>query len=445
MWFLNDEGLYYKPRISTFWRELPDYKLSLSSFNNIKNIGSNYEYVFLDLGYSILTLDSITGNLVEDINYDYKSIKWSSSLVNNSINSDNLSNYFSFKGYNIVSDNKIEFNGQISYINCIYKDKYNDFWIGTNRGEVFYCDSKMNSFKKINSIPIISNINHSYIDPYKEWWFSTNDDILSSESLFSNHPIFISNWDESSNIWKNFTKNKYLSIESKDITSFSRLDNFLYVGTRRGLLIFDIENKDWMLIDETDGLSSNIINDIEFANNNIYIANADGLSILTTLGNTILDIEVLNIFNEKSVYNINLTTDKLLIASEIGVYEYDYKNNLLHKLLEGKYFEVDYSSEDIILTKRNKVFKTDSGNIINIFSGDRIQSTSLCNEFIWINSINKASIYNLSNRSLFEYNQDDGIIGDVIHDIDCDSEWVWFSTNKGLSIFNWSKYHYDKK
>ena len=115
MWFLNDEGLYYKPRISTFWRELSDYKLNLSSFNSIKNIGSNYEYIFLDLGYSILTLDSITGNLVADDNYDYRSIKWSSSLENNSINSENLSNYFSFKGYNIVSDNKIEFGRYLAY------------------------------------------------------------------------------------------------------------------------------------------------------------------------------------------------------------------------------------------------------------------------------------------------------------------------------------------
>jgi ligand-binding sensor domain-containing protein len=445
MWFLNDKGLYYKPRISTFWREVSFYKLGLSSFVNIKNIGSNYEFIFLDLGHSILTLDSITGNVAENINIEYESVKWSSSLKNNTINNYDLSSYFSFEGYSIVSENKIEFNGQISFINCIYKDKYNDFWLGSNRGEVFYCDSKMNSFKKIDSIPIISNINRSYIDTYNEWWFSTKDDILFSDDMFSNHPIFISNWNESSNIWRDYTKNKYLSIESRDITSFSRVDNFLYIGTQKGLLIFDIKSKDWKLIDQSDGLSSNFINDIEFANNNIYIANADGLSILTTLGNNILDIEVLNIFNKNSVFNINHSKEKLLIASQIGIFEYDYKNNLLHRLQDKKYFDAEYSGENIILTKRNKVLKSDNEKLTNIFIGDRIQSTSVCNEFIWINNINKASIYSLSNRSLFEYNQDDGIIGDIIHDIDCDNDWVWFSTNKGLSIFNWSKYHYDKK
>ena len=445
IWFLNDDGLYYKPRISTFWRKIDLYKVGLNSFSLIKNIGSNHEFIFLDLGYLILSLNSITGNIIDSTNYDSSSIKWSSSIINNISDSYDLSNYFSFDGYNIVSNNKIEFNGSISYVNCIYKDKYHDLWIGTSDGEIFYCDSKMNSFKKINSIPVISDINHSYIDPFEEWWFSTKDNILSKDRILSNYPIFISYWNEFNNEWINYSKNEYLYIESKDITSFYRLDNFLYIGTQKGLLIFDIKNKDWNLIDESQGLTSNIINDIEFKNNNIYIATINGLSILTTLGDHVLDIESFDIFNESSVYNINHSDDNLLIASEIGIYKYDYKKNLLTRVIKDKYFDVKYSKDNIILTKRNKVFKINNGKRENIFSGNRIKSISVSNDFIWINSFNKAYLYNMINNSLFEYNQKDGIVGDIINNVDCNSEWVWFSTNKGLSIFNWSKYHYNEK
>ena len=31
-----------------------------------------------------------------------------------------------------------------------------------------------------------------------------------------------------------------------------------------------------------------------------------------------------------------------------------------------------------------------------------------------------------------------------IYDVECDEEWVWFSTNNGISFYNWSKYHYEK-
>ena len=87
-----------------------------------------------------------------------------------------MSNYFSFDGYNIISNDRIEYNGKIIYINCIYKDKYHDYWLGTNTGEIFYCNSKMNSIEKLHSIPLISDIQVAYIDGYEQWWFSTNDD-----------------------------------------------------------------------------------------------------------------------------------------------------------------------------------------------------------------------------------------------------------------------------
>ena len=28
-----------------------------------------------------------------------------------------------------------------------------------------------------------------------------------------------------------------------------------------------------------------------------------------------------------------------------------------------------------------------------------------------------------------------------IYSIDCDNNWVWFSTDNGLVLYNWAKYH----
>ena len=52
---------------------------------NCRSCGNFSKYSFLDLGHSILTLDSITGNVIENINIEYESVKWSSSLKNNTI------------------------------------------------------------------------------------------------------------------------------------------------------------------------------------------------------------------------------------------------------------------------------------------------------------------------------------------------------------------------
>ena len=49
----------------------------------------------------------------------------------------------------------------------------------------------------------------------------------------------------------------------------------------------------------------------------------------------------------------------------------------------------------------------------------------------------------LENNETIEYDNNDGISGSHINHIDCDDSWVWFSTNKGLSFYNWRQFHYE--
>ena len=49
--------------------------------------------------------------------------------------------------------------------------------------------------------------------------------------------IFLSNWNEDTNIWTEYFLTKYPHIMSKDINALYRLDNHLYIATNFGLLI----------------------------------------------------------------------------------------------------------------------------------------------------------------------------------------------------------------
>ena len=448
LWYLDNNYLYYKPRISSFWRQIDFYEIEINSYRSIINIGSDHNNIYLDLGHQMVILDPITGQYVEIIDKEYNSINinWSSSKHNLSLNKIDLSRYFSFEGYNVIGNNRIENNGRTIYLTTILKDRYNDYWLGTNTGEIFYCDSKMKLIKKIDSIPLISNINITYLDHLGDWWISTNDYILiNDKSIIFNHPIFITNWIEHENKWINYTKNNYSYIESKDITSIVRVDNWLYIGTTKGLLIFDINNNSWELIEESDGLSSNFIYDILYMNNNIYIANALGLDVLSTLGNFLIEQPILNYLNNYSTYDLNIFSDQLLIASDIGLFKYNYKKNNINKIFEDKFLYADIdSNNDFIVSKRNRLYRVKNNREL-LFSSKKIKNTSLCGDHVWMNHIDGATILNLKNNKITHYNQTDGIIGDRINYLDCDESWVWFSTNKGISMYNWSKYHFNEK
>ena len=446
IWYLNENSLNYKPRISTFWREINFNELNISSHRMIKNIGSDYRYVYLDVGHSILLLNPISGNLeIQNDNHDYDLVKWSSSNKSEFNKSVDLTNYFSFEGYQLVSNDKIELNGKIIYINCIYKDKFHDYWLGTNTGEIFHCDSKMKSIKKLNSIPLIQDFNITYLDQYNEWWFSTNNYIYINENPISNYPIFISHWNESENIWMNYTKNKYSSIESKDITCIKRVDNWLYIGTKKGLLIFDIYNNEWLLYNKDNGMKSDIIYDINYANNNIYIATNGGISVITTLGNILINQDIFTVFDSSRVFKLNTENDKIIISSELGIFKYNYLVNNLDILVNEKYLDAFHIDDNHMIGVRNNRIYSLSDKKELLYHLDKIKNVCLCNDHLWINNQNKAVILNLKNRNIFEYNNNDGIMGSKINDLGCDDEWVWFSTNKGLSFYNWSKYHYNEK
>lgn len=448
LWYLNENSLNYKPRISSFWRKIDFYEINLSTYRNIINIGSDYNYIYLDLGNTYKVLNPITGKVIEDqdlvINID--SINWSSS-INNDYNNFDLTKYYSFEGYNVISNNLINDNGVNLNVTAIFKDKYHDLWIGTDKGEIFYCDSKMNNIKKIKSIPLITDINMSYYDEYGNWWFSSNDNVIVNEKIsIGDELIFFSRWIEDKNEWINYTNRSFRHIFSRDITSFQRLDNWLYIGTTKGLLIYEINTKKSFLIDSEKGLLSNQVNDIIYFNNNIYIATNKGVNILSTFGNVLLSIDIFNYFNDSNIFDFNISEDQFIISSELGLFEYIYDSNKIELITEKKYLKAFINNnKDFILSKRNKIFKVTDNNRELLISLDKIKDVCFCNNYLWINSINKSILFNLNNNQSFSYYQSDGIIGNVINHIGCDDYWVWFSTNKGISMYNWSKYHNNEK
>ena len=448
LWYLTDEGLNYKPRISSFWSKINFYELNTASYRSIINIGSDFNYIYLDVGSTYLILNPFTGRLVEnqDIAININNINWSNQSNYQFTNID-LTRFNSFENLDVISNNLIRSDGVSLNITAIFKDKYHDFWVGTDRGEVFYCDSKMNTISKIKSIPIMTDINITYYDDFGNWWFSSNDNVLVNEKIsIGNELVFFSRWIEEDNRWLNYTNRNFKHIFSSDITSFYRLDNWLYIGTNKGLVVYDLNSKDSLLIDQKKGLLSNIVNEINYFSNNIYIATNSGINVLSTFGNVLLSVDELNFFNNVNIFSFFLDSESILIASELGLYEYIFKKNKVIQITEKKYQNVFADEDnDLILSRRKKIFKSSNDDYESLISLDRIKNVCYVDNFLWVNSVNNATLFNLNNNKSTIYNQSDGIIGNIINHIGCDESWVWFSTNKGVTMYNWSKYHNNEK
>ena len=445
LWLLNEDNLAFKPYSSSFWREIEFYELKLATHKNILNIGSNEEYIFINLGSEILVLNPYTGQLIDEELNEYNNIKWTSTYRNILSHNYDLTNFHSFDGYNFISNQMIEYKGMNIYISSIARYG-NDLWIGTDSGEIFLGDMHLKTIEKIKFMPFFSDINISYLDELNEWWISTNDFVFLNNQLFlGNNQIFLLRWIEDQNKWISYNQNKYLNIRSSDVTSFYRYNNILYIGTKFGLLIFDIENEKWELINKEKKLIGEYIYDMEFYNRNLYIATSLGMNLFSIDGNFIINNRFKQL-NNKSIYDALFVDEKLFLISDLGLYEYNLNLNDLKILIDDKFDKLLKDDDNnLMLVKRNKIYKYKDYRKSLMINIKKIQDVVYCNEYIWINHGKNVSLFDIKNDELFGYDSNDGISGSKINDLGCDDSWVWFSTNKGMSFYNWSRYHYDQE
>ena len=449
-WILNREEIMFKSKLSTVWLKVRFENLNIFSYQNIKNIGSNSDYLILQTNSdNFIFLNPFTGHVQNDIlNNDVElqllSVNWSSSYRSHYNNNINLMNYYMFDNWNIVSDNEFEKNGKTVRITC-FLDETNEYkWLGTETGEIFFIRPYSNEIEEFKSIPPIENIDIAYLDDKKEWWIADKDWIYNySDILYNQEMVFLCHWDEENNIWTEYYQNKYPKVMVKDINDMYRLNNTLYIATNSGLLVYDIGLDRWNLLNASDGLVNDIILDIEYYNDVLYLATQGGLITFSTL----IDKPISSYFTkliDKQIIDLDMINNDLYLLTDIGLLKMNTNTKEYVTILKRKFNNIEIVNDNIFLSKNNALYYLNNDKIEFLFEYNKIKNFDVCNNYIWAHNNNNAIIYNMNTGHKLKYDKTDGIISDKINDIHCDDNWVWFSTDNGLSFYNWEKYHYEK-
>ena len=159
--------------------------------------------------------------------------------------------------------------------------------------------------EEFKSIPPISNINIAYLDDNGGWWIADKDWIYNySDILYNQEMVFLSYWDEKNNMWTKYYQDKYPQVMVKDINDLYRMNNTLYIATNSGLLIYDIALDKWNLLNVGDGLINDIILDIEYHEDVLYLATQGGLMTVSTLINKPVSSYFTKLIDKSIIYII---------------------------------------------------------------------------------------------------------------------------------------------
>ena len=447
LWFLSQEKIFFKPKISSIWREIEFYDLNIIDATNIKNIGSTSDYILIKTNSDMIVLNPYTGKLIlyeehkiENYLFDDKPVKWSSTRYDESELRIDLRDFSSHDEYTFLSNDYLEYNGAFIRITNIIEDDSKNIFIGTDSGDLFKCNLYTKTFHKMPNIPMLSNVNLAYYDDYGEWWISTNDLInFSDERFLFSKDIFFANWKEDINKWSYINNNFNYNLKSSDITSLYRYQNHLYIGTNKGLYIYDLNLKRWI---EYEYFIDSYIFNIKRSREYIYIATNEGLEVMLDSKSIVIDSDLTSIFNSHLIMDIEFINQLLYVSSDYGLFKYDFTENKVSKISDVIYNKIESDLlGNLYMLKKNKIFQLQGEQKRLIHRLKNIQDFAYCEDFLWVNNSKFASIINLETNELVEYSNVDGLLSDSIYSIDCDNNWVWFSTDNGLVLYNWAKYH----
>ena len=447
LWILNKDAIYFKSINSNIWRELDLYSnLNIVSNNNVLNIGSNYESIFIETRDEILELNPYSGILLEseiknDFNID-NNIKWSSTSRSSLSDFVDLTRYFSSDQWTVINKNTLEHKGREVKITCVKEIDNNSVIVGTDSGEIFIAEIFSNRIKEVSSIPSVSNIKVAYLDQENEWWLADNDFFyLDRKFSYEREVVFLLRWIEESNQWIEYYQNEYPGIRSKDINRITRYKNNLYVATNFGLLLFDIYNNDWKLYDSRNSDLLSKITDMVVHEDLIYLATNSGLYIYSISLKKILGLFSKSILNNCEIYDLEFFNNKLYVLSSKGFYEINLLTNTYEFKSDKLFLNLSASNNSIVLSTKNKAYLFDGNDYQFLFTSKNISNIKFTDDFIWVHNDKNAFLYNITNENKYKYDSLDGIPGSIIYDFNLIDNWICFNTNNGITFYNWGKFH----
>ena len=447
-WVVDGKSVNFKSSVSSMWRELDIHNTDIVNIYNIDRIGSSSQYFWIESFGKLYPFDPLSSQPAkwEEAELQKDFINWSSE--NNSFNNSSIDiSRFSIDGdWTVGLDGIFDKNGRRVNVTVHLEDDEGHHWYGTDSGFILKGWSYSSRLEVLEIGLPFNDITVAYFDN-ENWWFADSKfrrtgKISTSNNVNSfNVMPFLGRWNEADNSWKYYYSNESISIENTDINSIINVGNIIYFGTMSGLLYLDIYNNEWNIIDRAHGLNDNAVWDMIEHNGSIYLATSNGINEVSLINQSVVSDSNDPFLNLKKVNIYDLESDSvnLYIASNIGLLEFGWKEEEMNTLSKRVFKNIRLKN-GTILGSDDALWSIDEYNNEKLIDSN-VQSFDMCGSFLWKSNEVGVTLLDTTSTELWRYGYQDGIPGNKIYEVNCDEDWAWFLTNKGMAFYNWSKYH----
>ena len=308
-----------------------------------------------------------------------------------------------------------------------------------NTGAIYKVDDSSYEIMRINTGPRVSFISSVYNDDDGNWFFMDNYYKRTGYEDSNFEGYILSIWNENTNNWVHIPKNDNILINDITINNVQKYDNFIIFSTFNGLIIYDIEYAIWHHSYNFLNVSNRVVWDVSFYNDKVYVSTSNGIveCNFTIIDNQFKIYQNKIMFKNSEIYDFKIKNDELFMSGSEGLFNYNLNTNELTIIDNRIYKNIEVFDAYILASNKNLWLIDDSGREL---ISNRVKDFNVSENKICSTDRNEIKIINLDTKYEWLLSKNDIRQNDFIYSIDCDDEWLWFTSNLGVSYFKWSNY-----
>jgi hypothetical protein len=431
LWSAGDKSLEFTSSREGNWNQVNYDRLSIKSYNDIQDLGSSSNYLWVRTLSSYLKLDHVSGTFLGLFPYPDEQVFWGDFNYRNNLTVKDFAfeDFFVENGWLLTNQGASDQNGTFSKYVSFLETESEFSWIGLSNGYILALDN----FSKTVS-PVSKGT--EFTIPFT---MSFNDKLWVAGIGNSNYnALYVINKDF--NEERNFKNSNYSNFSYSDIYSSKAFSEEVWLGSEGSVIIYEQRKDFFRTLGYDKGIPLERIEFIESLDNKVYIGSRNDLIVIDKSSKKIIDSKISDLIKKNNLFIDDLKVIGKIIFLISSGKVYQFNSNEQININQYNNFSLDQFKPYAVYGNNNsKYFVSERGIVNNInekvipsslYFNYRVSDIVLADNYMYIGTTGGLAIYDIKENQL--HNFFDFTFLKNIFDMEQINEFLVLLTSSGL-------------
>ena len=431
LWSVGDKSLEFTSSREGNWNQVNYDRLSIKSYNDIQDLGSSSNYLWVRTLSSYLKLDHVSGTFLGLFPYPDEQVFWGDFNYRNNLTVKDFAfeDFFVENGWLLTNQGASDQNGTFSKYVSFLETESEFSWIGLSNGYILALD---NFSKTVSPVSKGTEFNIPFT-------MSFNDKLWVAGIGNSNYnALYVINKDF--NEERNFKNSNYSNFSYSDIYSSKAFSEEVWLGSEGSVIIYNQRKDFFRTLGYDKGIPVERVEFIESLDNKVYIGSRNDLIVIDKSSKKIIDSQISDLIKKNNLFidDLKVIGKIIFLISSGKVYQFDYNEQI--NINQYNNFSLNQFKPYAVYGNNNsKYFVSERGIVNNInekvipsslYFNYRVSDIVLADNYMYIGTTGGLAIYDIKENQL--HNFFDFTFLKNIFDMEQINEFLVLLTSSGL-------------